>query len=347
MTLHEDMLCTNNNKNGSVTLETAIAFTVTLVLFCALISVISFYRAGILMQRSVEQACEEISILPPTTVLASDALSTVVNAFPDIKASDSKGSLVLQKVAATVIGVDSFTGYTVENLVLEGTLAHVMANNIRHGYIVRNNNSEFFAPESIDVDLNVKSEKHLMEVVCSYDTLTLFGRVKRVIYSAVPLYGDFSLWLNPEKSSGEYDIWSEDNFTRGDYFRDKYSSNLPKTFPVIDSYSNGVCESIVSIDLTAPTYSSYSRLSKKMTDEIDALADFDGADVTISGSHYRVRSEDIVSKRLKVIIPSNSDDGIKQQLQIYSGYASLRGIELEVEEYGESHRFTSQNEPIL
>lgn len=333
----------NNNKNGSVTLETAIAFTVTLVFLCALISVISFYRAGILMQRSVEQACEEISLLPPTSVLASDALSTVINAFPDIKAGDSKGSEVIQKVAATVIGIDSFTGFTVEDLVLEGTLAHVVANNIRNGYIVRNNNSDFFAPDSIDVDLNVKSEQHMMEVVCTYDTVTMLGRIRRVIYSAVPLYGDFSLWLNPDSKKDKSDIWSEDNFTRGEFFRDEYSSNLPKSYPVIDSFNNGVCESIVSIDLTAPTYSSKSRLTRKMTDEIDALSDFDGASVLISGTRYSIDSEDIVSKRLKVIIPTNSDDSVKKQLQSFSQYARIKGVELDIEEYGESHRFTSDN----
>ena len=328
------------DKKGSITLETAIAFTITLIFVCTIISVISFYRSDILIQRSTEQALEEISMLPPVAIPVSDAVSTLVNALPESDALSGDTAEKVSNITKTVTGLDRLTGYSLEKLLLEGTLSHIVADNIRQGYIERNGGSDFLVPDSIDVDISADAERHILEVEVTYDTYTLAGKIRRTIYSSVPVYGESSLFLNGSGSGGaRNDIWSKDNFTRGDYFRERYGANLPKTFPVIDSFENGTAGSIVSIDLTAPTYRSGASIIKKIYEEIDDLSGFDGANVIVSGRRYVVDGDDITSRRLTVVIPSNSPESARDTVLGLSGYASLRGVELNIIEYGDSQRY--------
>ena len=328
------------NKKGSITLETAISFTITLIFLCSIVSVIAFYRSDILMQRATEQALEEVSMIPPISIPVSDAVSTLVNALPENEAVTSDKAEQAANIIKTVTGIDALSGYSLEKLFLEGTLSHLVANNIRQGYIDRNGGSDFLVPDSIDVDISPDAERHILEIEVSYNTYTLAGNIRRTIYSSVPVYGESSLFLNASSQGGSgSDIWSKDNFTRGDFFCNENGANLPKTFPVIDSFENGTAGSIVSIDLTAPTYSSNASVIKKMYEEIDELAGFNGANVIISGRRYVVDGSDISARRLTVVIPGNSPESASDTVRGLSGYAALRGVDLEIIEYGNSQKY--------
>lgn len=328
-----------NNKKGSSSVETAIAMTATLIFICSIISIIVFYRADILMQRSIVQACEEYSLISPLQITASDAVSTLINLFPDKKAGTMKGAELIKKVGSALIGFDAFSGNSIENIILENTAAHTLANKIRSGYIVRNNNSDFYVPDMIDVDLNIDHSRNIMEVRCDYTIITLAGNIRRSMYQTVPMYGRFELFLNDGSDKEEDDIWSKDNFTRGDFFLEEQGANLPKTFPVINSLSGGVAKSIVSIDLTAPTYSSKSRITKLITSEVDSLRDFDGAHVIIDGKRYWVSSSDMKVKVLTVIIPKNSPKQARDAVESMREYADQNNIRMNIFEYGTSKRY--------
>ena len=69
-----------HNKRGQVTIEAAIAFTITLIFLASVISSIQYYRTDILMRRSCEQTCEKMAVLYPLSVPATDVLSTILNA---------------------------------------------------------------------------------------------------------------------------------------------------------------------------------------------------------------------------------------------------------------------------
>ena len=336
------MSCTNNKK-GSVVLETAITFTVTLVFICSIISVIVFMRTDILMQRSFDQACEQTAVLTPLSIPLSDTVSVLVNAFPELGTGSTKGGEVIKKVASLIGGIDLYTGNSLENLLLEQTLAHDIANKVRRGYIERNGGSEFFVPDLIDVDIRINKKMCIMEVTCTYRVLTLAGSIERKIYSSVPVYGRFDLMLNPFAAKDEErDIWSEDNFTRGDFFREENGSNLPKTFPVIDSFDNGTCTSVYSIDLTSPYYASDRRVTNQIKGEIDSLADFEGADVMINKRRYVVDGSDIRRRVLTVVIPGNADDASRARVESMTGYASSRGVKMNIVEYGSSGRYQAR-----
>ena len=327
------------NKKGSVTIESAIGFTAVLVFLAAIVSVINVYRTDILMRRAQEQTCEKVAMICPLAITASDVVSTAVNAFPDIEIDGLTGDDAISTVAKLVMGSDFASGYMIEDMVIEGALGGYMANDIAEGYISRNGGSDFMMPDDINVTFEVNGDKSIIEVTTTYSVLTLAGRCERSIYNVIPVYGKGDLFLlDLEEQKKENDIWSEDNFTRGDYFRDMYGGNLPKTFPVIDAYEDGKATSIMSIDLTAPTYASEDEIIKKVQGNIDDLYGFGGADTKINGAQYTIDSID--QKNLIVVIPSNADDNAKNAVYSMGYYAASKGICLTVEEYGTSLKYT-------
>ena len=254
-----------NNRHGQVALEAAIAFTIALVFIASVVSAIDLYRTDILMRRSVEQTCEKMSLLYPVSVPASDFLSAAVNAFPDLGIGDTKGAEVISKVSSAALGIDSASGHTIKELILQGVFSHTMEDQIRQCCIERNGGSDFFVPDDIEVFFAVNDRHHIIEVTTEYSVVTIAGRKSRSIYSVIPLYGDPVLMLqskpeggqaDKEKEEEKDDIWSLGNFERGEAFRERFGANLPKTFPVIDSADGGTVTAIRSIDLTSPYYQS-------------------------------------------------------------------------------------------
>ena len=333
------------NKKGTVTIEAAIAFTITLVFLASIISAIDYYRTDILMRRSVEQTCEKMSLLYPVSVPATDLVSAAVNAFPDLGIGDTKGAAVISKVTSVTMGIDDAAGHTLKELILQGVFSHTMEEQIRQGCIERNGGSDFFVPDDIQVFYAINDEHHIIEVTTEYSVVTLAGRKSRSIYSVIPLYGDPVFMLNDEEhrqSEGEENkngIWSLSNFDRGDAFREQYGANLPKTFPVIDSYEGGEITAIRSIDLTSPYYQETSHIQKKIRDDINSIGAFEPQSSLINGQVYTVDHVD--SRHLTVIIPENSGEAGREAVEELKGYAFVHGVILDICEYGTSERYTS------
>ena len=333
------------NKRGQVTVEAAIAFTITLVFLASVVSAIDYYRTDILMRRSVEQTCEKMSLLYPVSVPATDLMSAAVNAFPDLGIGDTKGAEVVSKVVSVALGLDDATGHNLKELILQGAFSHTMEEQIRQGCIERNGGSDFFVPDDIEVFFNISDEHHIIEVTTEYSVVTLAGRKQRSIYSVIPLYGDPVLMLQSEEhkqSEGEdssNDIWSMSNFDRGDAFREQYGANLPKTFPVIDSVDGGDVTAIRSIDLTSPYYQDKANVQKKIKDDIRSIGGFEPQSAVINGQTYTVDHVD--SRHLTVIIPENSDKAGREAVEELKGYAFVHGVILDICEYGTSERYIS------
>ena len=329
------------NKKGAVTIESAIAFTITMVLLASIVSAVCFYRTDILMTRAVNQSCENVSLLFPLTVPAGDAASVMLNAFPDTALDGTNATKLLGTVAKVAGGVDQASGHKLQELVLEGVLAGTMADNIASYYKQRNGGSSFFCPDDIDVRLDISTKRHVIEVTTEYSVVTIVGRRQRTIYSVIPLYGDSSLILEGDDSkNGGDDIWGLDNFSRGEGFRNVFGSNLPKTYPVIDNYENGNATSFKSIDLTAPYYQSKSKIAKSIKKDVDELSAFKGGEKTIDGKRYKV--DNISGKILKVVIPANTPKDRKETIKSLEEYAKSKGVKLVIEEYGNSTKYAGK-----
>lgn len=331
------------SKRGAVTIESAIAFTITLVLIASIVSAMDFYRTDILMRRSVEQTCEKMALLYPVSVPSSDLMSAAVNAFPDLGVGDTKGGEIISKVFSLVIGADNATGSNLKELILQGLFSKTMEDQIRNSYIERNGGSDFFCPKDIQVYFAINSRHHVIEVLTEYSVVTIAGTKSSSIYSVIPLYGEPVLFLNDEESQKEEkekdNIWSLSNFERGEAFRDQYGANLPKTFPVIDAVNGGEVTAIRSIDLTSPYYQDVSKIEKKIKDDIRALKGFQPQSANINGQKYEVTRVD--SRHLKVIIPENSGQIGKETVEKLKGYAFVQGVILEICEYETSERYST------
>ena len=331
------------SKRGAVTIESAIAFTLTLVLIASIVSAIDFYRTDILMRRSVEQTCEKMALLYPVSVPSADLMSAAVNAFPDLCVGDSKGGEIISKVLSIGIGADRATGSNLKELILQGLFSKTMEEQIRNAYIERTGGSDFFCPKEIQVYFAINSRHHVIEVLTEYSVVTIAGTKYRSIYSVIPLYGEPVLLLNAEERQAEEkkkdNIWSLSNFERGEAFRDQYGANLPKTFPVIDSVNGGEVTAIRSIDLTSPYYQDVSNIEKKIKDDIRSLKGFGPQSATINGKKYEVTRVD--SRHLKVIIPENSGQIGKETVENLKGYAFVQGVILEICEYETSERYSA------
>ena len=333
----------SRSKKGQITIEAAIAFTITLVFLASVISSIDYYRTDILMRRSVEQTCEKMSLLYPVSIPAADLMSAAVNAFPDLGIGDTKGAAVISKVASVSLGIDDMTGHTLKELILQGVFSHTMEEQIKQGCIERNGGSDFFVPDDIEVFFEINDKHHIIEVTTEYSVVTLAGRKQRSIYSVIPLYGEPVLMLQdeehkqPESEANKNDIWSLSNFDRGDAFREQYGANLPKTFPVIDSVDGGDITAIRSIDLTSPYYQDTSNVQKKIRDDINSISRFEPQSAVINGTTYTVDHVD--SRHLTVVIPENSGQAGREAVEELKGYAFVHGVILDICEYGTSEKY--------
>ena len=331
-----------NSKKGHVTIEAAIAFTITLVFIASVVSAINYYRTDIIMRRACEQTCEKMSLLYPVSVPATDLMSAAVNAFPDLGIGDIKGADVISKAVSVGLGADDATGHNLKELILQGIFSRTMEDQIREAFIERNGGSDFFAPERIDVFFRISDDHHIIEVTTEYSVVTLAGVKTRSIYSVIPLYGDPVLMLRDEeaakKDEEKDNIWSLSNFDRGEAFRDRYGANLPKTFPVIDKVDGGEITAIRSIDLTSPYYQDISNVQKKIRDDIKDLSRFEPQSAVINGNTYSV--DHIDSRHLTVIIPENSGEVSKAAVEELKGYAFVQGVILDICECATSERYT-------
>ena len=327
------------NKKGSITIETGIVFSIFLILIITIVSVLCFYRTDALMQRAVEQSAEEFSLYPPLSVTGGDITSTLVNMIPD-KSADGKA---FQKAVNVLSEITPESRKNLKDILQEGVFSPVFANNVRKNYRLRAGSVKALEPSYIDVDFGADKHSSFIEVMVTYRVNTLAGELERKVYTAIPVYGDIELFLNGHAEGPEIAdrIWEEGNFKRGDYFREYKGVNLPKLFPVIDSYNEKTGEviSVRSIDLTAPDYTKRNRAEKVLKDEIKELSKFKGASSVISGVTYEVKEEDIRLRKLKLIIPGNTDPAILKEVENLRDYSLRKGVYLEIEKYGKSYKY--------
>jgi hypothetical protein len=300
------------------------------------LTAISLIRTDILMQRAVSNTCEDFALLTPLSVTAADTVSTLSNALPDGSGQTSDISVVITRLA----GFDVASDRSLTEAVFDFALSSEFEDDIAERYIEYNDDSEFFLPSYIDVDFDINDLNGYITVIVTYEVDTIVGPVTMHVTDGIPFYGDQELFLNGTGDSGEQeaceDVWSMDNLNRGQWFEEYYGSNLPHTYPVINDLEDGQATSYVSIDLNRPTYEDPSRVQRRIESEIDELAGFNGADVTIDGSVYSVSESDIESRRLVVVIPSNSSEETVSSIRALESYAESCGVDLEIASYGTS-----------
>jgi hypothetical protein len=91
----------------------------------------------------------------------------------------------------------------------------------------------------------------------------------------------------PDGAPAAESVWALQPLKRGVVIEDQLGHNLPRNFPVIDRFDNGLASSIKSIDLGAKTYQDAATLNRTLRSYVNDVAGFNGrnwAGVNIPGS---------------------------------------------------------------
>lgn len=141
---------------------------------------------------------------------------------------------------------------------------------------------------------------------------------------------DIGMVLSPMKEAfaGAKSPWALAPSARGFAIEGMLGGNLPKAFPVIDKFVDGVATSIKSIDLTADTYSKGNNLLNTLNGYTNKLDNFTGA--TREG--VTVGSSDITSKVLQVAIqPGKASLGQWEQISKAMQHAKDNDIQFNLQ----------------
>jgi filamentous hemagglutinin len=110
---------------------------------------------------------------------------------------------------------------------------------------------------------------------------------------------------------------------RGEVISEMLGQSLPRTFPVIDKFPEGLATSIKSIDLRAAAYANPARLRSMVHQYIDDVAAFRGA---VHAKHT-VRAQETGGRALELAVPLNA--GTPEQMAVLEEllfYAEERGV---------------------
>ena len=292
------------DAEGSITLEAAIALPVTILVLVMLIRMMQSHEAELLWKGAHERTSEEAGL-----VLSGLALEDIDEASaPDL--SDLAG----KTVSAALLNLRRnhwFSELTSEKPHLRGLIRYDNGSLERHrlGYL------EWSSDYSLTIG-NLESAR-------SYRTF-------------IPVWSSVTSEQTPEEREENNEIWEADNFERGRYFRAKYGGNLPANFRVLSGFRNGEALLIKSIDLTAPTWQISAALEREIRIQSDRLSSFvpEPQEVAILGSSV------ISSRKLILVIPSNSPESGIRLLETMRIYASARSVTLDIRMDSESARYT-------
>lgn len=332
------------NKKGSIVLESTIVFTAFLVFIVSVITIIDLNRTNMLMQAAVEETCEKLQILPPLRIPLQDSISTVLNALPESINSSEVVTKSVSGLSSLLLSVNNSSDNRLLDILYSETFNQYVTGDIANEYISMNNGNDFFMPDNISTELDINADSNYIELIVTYNKLTIVGDIERKIYSVIPMYGDFDLDLydSDDVLRGEVDddIWNQDNFTRGLVLRERFGANLPALFPTIDTYNDGLVTSITTIDTTSVLYGRRNSLNIKLISEINALSEFKGAETTINGTYYCVSGDEITDRVLMVILPEN--DRYLDDNELYNSiieYGDEREVEVQIIRYGHSSKY--------
>ena len=323
------------NRYGSIVLEASISISIVILLLCAMISSITTVNAEIYMQRATENVVAEMNVAIPFVSNGFSSIDELITISGEDKTIDSDHSSLNQAMNV----FESASGET-KNIVFTSTLGRYVRDRIQIEYDKLISNGWVYqhlvSNLSVYVDMNADERSIYLHVF--YDIGVGDYTLQREYCTSLAIYSEMEIVDSTlEHDQSESDgIWEKDNFERGIIFREKYGGNLPHNYPVICAFDDGHALSVKSIDTTAPQYQVEQTLEKKIKSYIRDLSLFE----TSQYGEYSINEGEITSKTLIIVIPENGSDSCERDFLRLEEYANERNVEMRVEKYGNSHRFS-------
>jgi hypothetical protein len=356
MHMHNDFL--QMRKKGSIILEMAIVAPIFFLVAAFLLTGISCLRADALFSQAIDQVTQEVAVGVPVAGGAIDVVESVLsmlnssgtsetetgtsaspeskpnaslmNAFGGVGAAFDLLGIEVEDISATLL-----FGKGIRDRIVATFYTYFPKNDLLHERI-----------QNVSVYLDYDKQNKVIWIRVYYEWKTFFGSAERMIESAVPVYGDLELTLPTTENSGSTadDVWKLSNFERGLSIRSSFGGNLPVTYPVIAGWNNGTATSIKSIDLTAPSYSTEGELTETVASFLDDLIRFEGTDAAWGSDQILITNEMILSRVLVIVIPENSPENVYNELIACNANASIQGIDIRIEKFGNSYRYVDQEQ---
>ncbi len=338
-----------SRRRGAVILEAIISFPPVLILSACFLSSVNCVTADILFEQSVDQVTQEISLAIPVASGGIDLLEEATsfaceNVAVDVDEETSKNiakvggevlsamdvvSSVLDVDGEDIIGTVAFGEWTRDRIV---TVYETLTDNNR---IVRDR------IDQVSVVIDYEGTDHIIYLRVYYTWNTGVKELDKEIDSAIPIYGDLSFSLE-EGNHVEDDIWLKSNFVRGRSINRSFGGNLPYSYPVIAKWSSQTATSIKSIDLTAPTYQTAGVAEETINEYIHSLELFNGTVNPWGKDAIWIKEEDILEKYMIIVIPENTPENIRSEINSCYSYATSCGITLQIETFGESTKYIEE-----
>ena len=191
--------------------------------------------------------------------------------------------------------------------------------------------SEYLLNESGDARINVKYVLAPPLSIKAFPGIAITQKARARAW----LYGSDGVDDVSSEAEAEEDIWSKGNFDRGKVIQEVFHANLPFTFPGLSSFENGEATLIKSIDTTAKSYQNENTLSKVIKSYVNDIKTYEGQVQPWGSDGITIMPEDILIRRLLLVIPSNVlDNKLSDVIDACIRDAINEGVILQVERYG-------------
>lgn len=320
----------SKEEKASFSLEAAIILPFCLLFLFSIVLMQQLANYELLWQAAGNVACQEAQSIVALTASVEHS-----------KMNDKLFGTVLQKMPSKY----AKKALNVKNGVIAAT------------YLLRRQTDLFNEMNSTQDRLNTRllsdfqgkvwlhEDEHFLLYESSYIYKIFLWNVQRTSKFIVPLWNVYPLdayshTSNQSDKQQEQTVWSESNFKRGDILQKKFSANLPKTYPTINRYEDGIVTSIKSIDLTNPSLVDDLYLSSRISNLAAQLMAFNGYQPQ-KANWPAIQSKDILGKNLILIVPENSAAERIQQIElVLNGYPQ---ISFEIIKCEKSYRYANKN----
>ncbi len=133
--------------------------------------------------------------------------------------------------------------------------------------------------------------------------------------------------VSGEKTGGR-GVWDLGPVTRGDAIHERMGQNLPRSFPVVDIFKDGIVTSIKSIDLQAPSYRKPGVLLSTVRRYIDKVAGFKSG----RRAGAEVPSHKVRGRALDLGVPPGATAQQKTVFEQLRAYGTHHGVVVNIVE---------------
>ncbi|HZJ68844.1 MAG TPA: hypothetical protein VFD28_02410 [Candidatus Eisenbacteria bacterium] len=321
------------STKASLVLDTALILPVLMIISYFMLSASLTIQHEVMMRYALDQTSKELSLLIPLVDSVYQGMdhSKLDDLLAQIVDSDQELVRAMGDFASSLV-LQNFLQKKVDKWLNEG--ANQLAIKI--------------PDDERQIILTMISD-HSLQIKMNYHVYTPWTKTPKTEVTYIPLWTKYDSQYSPsdqiDEDGTEDNIWSEHNFVRGKYFRDKYNANLPFNYPTICRYNNGEILAVRSLDLTAPSYASQDQVSDQVIYEINRLNEFQGSSRNTGLDDLIISSENITTKKLIIVVPGNSDYDLNSALfSNLSAEASKANINLRFEISGNSYRYQTDSE---